>query len=459
MFSDFREKSKNWMVGPFIELDVDTVNNRVDTWLATSNKLGKSLKKESPSAADVAVSWKEECMEFRKNVPLIQALASKALKRRHWKDISMSCSVEIIYDEELTLKQLIDMDIMQHWEEIEGICTLAEKEHSLYKMFVGLQDEWSDQMLELKDFKGSFILKGIDDIFTLLDDQIVKLQTMMGSPFVRPFKPECREFMKKLVYFQELLEEWLKVQRLWMYLEPIFASEDIMRQMPQEGRRFKDVDTVFRRVMGEVNENPHALTVASNEKRKGLFEAANKKLDLIQKGLNDYLEIKRLAFSRFFFLSNDQLLEILASTKDPRAVQPFLGTCFEGIKRVGFNQDELDDNIAITQIIDPKGEVLELNVPVYPNKGAAKGNVEVWMTSLLSSMRISVKSTFMKAMEQYVTIPRSEWILNWQGQIILNCGSLYWTKDCTDHLQDPKKKIDVRCCICRCTLLLCLCLP
>ena len=120
MFSDFREKSKNWMVGPFIHLDVDTVNNRVDTWLATSNKLSKSLKKESPSAADVAVSWKEECMEFRKNVPLIQALASKALKPRHWKNISMSCSVEIIYDEELTLKQLIDMDIMQHWEEIEG---------------------------------------------------------------------------------------------------------------------------------------------------------------------------------------------------------------------------------------------------------------------------------------------------------------------------------------------------
>ena len=70
---------------------------------------------------------------------------------------------------------------------------------------------------------------------------------MCSSPFVKPFEARCKDWETKLISMQEIIDEWLKCQSVWLYLEAIFASEDIMKQMPTEGRLFKEVDVVWRR--------------------------------------------------------------------------------------------------------------------------------------------------------------------------------------------------------------------
>lgn len=75
----------------------------------------------------------------------------------------------------------------------------------------------------------------------LLDDHILKSQSMRGSPFIAALGKKATDWEEKLINMQDVMDIWVQVQSTWMYLEPIFSSEDIMRQMPVEGRNFKAV--------------------------------------------------------------------------------------------------------------------------------------------------------------------------------------------------------------------------
>ena len=144
---------------------------------------------------------------------------------------------------------------------------------------------------------------------------------MLGSPFIKPFEARAKKWAEQLSLVSDLIDIWLKVQGMWQYLEPIFGSEDIMRQMPKEGALFKKQDGQWRDNGKKIVANVHVLAVSELPGLLESYQEQNGLLELVQKGLNEYLEMKRLYFPRFFFLSTDEMLEILSETKDPTRVQ------------------------------------------------------------------------------------------------------------------------------------------
>ena len=342
-------------------------------------------------------------------------------------------------DEFLTLRGMLDVGIQDHWDKVDEISVVATKQFGLEQKLDALMEAWDPIDLYIKPYKesGTFIIGGTEDIFQLLDDQVVTVQTMLGSSFIKFIKKKAQSFEKKLVYAQDVLDEWLAVQRTWMYLTPIFSSPDIMRQMPTEGRRFQKVDQIWRTTLTEVALEPNMMKIAENDKLLANFKEANHRLDLIQKGLEDYLEIKRLAFSRFFFLSNDELLEILSQTKDPSAVQPFLNKIFEGVAKVRFRYEDTGnkDDMQIISMVSGEGETVPLTKIVDPNQGKNRGNVENWLQELQASMRFTVKDQVMKSIDDYPKGTRVEWFWNWPAQCILNVSQLYWTKEVEESME------------------------
>lgn len=135
----------------------------------------------------------------------------------------------------------------------------------------------------------------------------------------------------------DVMEEWMKCQGQWMYLQPIFDSGDISKQLPAESKKFRIVDNVWKSNINLAKQYVNVKTVCCTEGLLEKFKDANEKLEQIQKSLNEYLEKKREKFARFYFLSNDDLLEILSQTKEPTAVQPHLKKVFENIHSIEFD--------------------------------------------------------------------------------------------------------------------------
>lgn len=98
-------------------------------------------------------------------------------------------------------------------------------------------------------------------------------------------------------------------------------------------------------------------------------------LDDIQKKLEDYLENKRSSFPRFYFLSNDELLEILANSQNIDVIQQHLKTCFDNLVKLDIQEYD------IVAMYSNEGE----RVP-FAKIQKAKGLVEQWLESVQKAM-------------------------------------------------------------------------
>ena len=89
---------------------------------------------------------------------------------------------------------------------------------------------------------------------------------------------------------QAVLDEWLGVQKNWMYLEPIFSAPDIQRQLPAEAKMFADVDKGLKLFLKKVSENPNCMRVGLLPGQADIFSSWNATLETTQKQLEAYLD-------------------------------------------------------------------------------------------------------------------------------------------------------------------------
>uniref|UniRef100_A0A8C5Z8W6 Dynein axonemal heavy chain 12 n=1 Tax=Marmota marmota marmota TaxID=9994 RepID=A0A8C5Z8W6_MARMA len=457
----WQRTEKRWMDGGFLDLNGESMEADVEEF---SREIFKTLKffqmkqkkelqekrkaarkqslieekpeeepKDNPTII-MCSTVMEQIKVFKEYIPTVSILCNPGMRARHWKQMSEIVGYDLTPDSGTTLRKILKLNLTPYLEKFEVISAGASKEFSLEKAMNNMIGTWDDIAFHISLYRdtGVCILSSVDEIQAILDDQIIKTQTMRGSPFIKPFEKEIKAWEDRLIRIQETIDEWLKVQAQWLYLEPIFCSEDIMQQMPEEGRQFQTVDRHWRDIMKFCAKDPKVLAATSLTGLLEKLQNCNELLDKIMKGLNAYLEKKRLFFPRFFFLSNDEMLEILSETKDPLRVQPHLKKCFEGIAKLEFLP-----NLDIKAMYSSEGERVELIELI--STSIARGAVEKWLIQVEDLMLRSIHDVIAAARLAYPESPRRDWVREWPGQVVLCVSQMFWTSETQEVISSGTK--------------------
>ncbi|TPX36228.1 hypothetical protein SmJEL517_g01545 [Synchytrium microbalum] len=418
---EWKNLTEKWMTSPFDSVNTEELSNTITSYVKVVAQLDKGIPPN-----EVVPYLKTMVDEYRAMYPTIVDLRNPALKSRHWEKIQDALGKQLVRDETWTLSTLMDQGVFNFKDEISQVSSQASSETALEEMLARVVKAWNDcefLIINYRDAKDVFILGSVEDVEALLEDSLVTVATVKSSRFIGPIRNEVERTDRALQLFAETLEEWLTCQRGWLYLESIFSAPDIQRQLPDEARMFTQVDRNWKETMRKTARSPNALKAGTQPGLLEQFQQNNALLDQIQKCLEDYLESKRLLFPRFYFLSNEELLEILSQTRNPLAVQPHLSKCFDAIKSLDFSSADLR-SMEIIAMISPEGERIPFTKAIK-----ARGNVEGWLGSVEEAMVAVLRKLVKNALADYSPAKRGEWVLQHAGQVVLAGNQVMWTKD------------------------------
>lgn len=358
----------------------------------------KAKASSSSKAAENLVSdyLLKEIKAWEDLIPVLRFCRGEGWMTEHWNEMFRAIDVK----KGMSSADFTFGDILDHSNQV------VEKQEDIKKLHVRAEGEIQlrDALQELRKWalESNFtLIAPVDgntnsvllitewkDVMSQVSDNQALAGSLKDSPFYSNFADEVAGWESKLMSIAESLVLLNTLQRKWTYLEPIFSRG----ALPQEQARFKRVDKEFTGILRDIEADSRVISLTThsdfNEKLKILLEQCER----CQKALQDFLEAKRNKFPRFYFISDEDLLEILGHSKNPTVIQSHLRKLYMGIHTVEFSSEKT----AITHMISADGEKVKLNNSVT----ITDNNVEDWLIRLDESMRATLKDLLVSCVEE-----------------------------------------------------------
>eukprot|EP00049_Salpingoeca_infusionum_P026814 m.28080 g.28080 ORF g.28080 m.28080 type:complete len:4577 (+) comp9012_c0_seq1:144-13874(+) len=359
----------------------------------------------------------------------VSILRGDALKPRHWKLLQRALGVK--WDMAvLTLGDVWDVDLIAQRDSISGVLLQAQGEKALEEFLKQIKETWQSFELEMVNYQNKTkLIKGWDDLFTAAKDHITNLMQMKLSPYYKVFEEEATVWEQRLTAIYTLFYDvWIDVQRQWVYLEGIFTgSADLKVLLPTETNKFTALSQEFVALMRKVSKNPLVLEVMNIPNVQRSLDHFKDVLDKVQKALSKYLEQERASFPRFYFVGDEDLLDIIGNGKNVERIQKHFQKMFAGITSIQL----AEGNEHSTGIESKEGEVVpfETNVQIKGQK------INAWLTSLEDQMKVSLASLLNRSTRKVKDLAGNfdlqeylAWLDMFQAQLVVLSAQVSWSE-------------------------------
>jgi dynein heavy chain len=187
-------------------------------------------------------------------MPLLEVLTNPAMRPRHWQEVMVITQTVLnISSPTFSLSELLSADLLAHRAGIEGVCKAAQAELSCEEEVEEIGKRWQDETLSFANFKAlgpvTLDVPLTRAMMESIEDSLVTLHTLLVSRASVSCRDPIKDLVQRLSAVQDLLEVWLGVQHIWCYVRIVFSAEDIHKQLPQEAKRFENVNKNYMSMM------------------------------------------------------------------------------------------------------------------------------------------------------------------------------------------------------------------
>ncbi|KAI5952826.1 DYN1 [Candida jiufengensis] len=325
-------------------------------------------------------------------------LKGASLKERHWSKLFDQLGLKV--NKEITLGDVWNLNLALNIQFVTEILEQARNEKTIEESLTKIEENWSETYFELFNFENKCrLVKKWEKLFDQIERDLDTINLMKKSTYSSNFERKILEIENKLNSLNMILDSWVDAQSEWIQLDGVFGNEnnEVKNLLPIEYSRFMNLSFEFMTLLKRIYKFDKVIEIIQITDLQTLMVRFLKTLSTIQISLSEYLEKQRDLFPRFFFLGNEDLLELIGASNDVSRINRHIKKMFIGVGELKFDQD----SHSIVGVISAEGETLQFVEKVSLIEYTM---LHEWLTQLEIQIKNSLIDSFSKNYPKWSSI-------------------------------------------------------